>query len=369
MRGDLISCEPVSDRTFMRMALRQARRGLGRTSPNPPVGAVVVADGRVVGRGFHPQAGQPHAEVFALDEAGEAARGATLYVTLEPCCHTGKRTPPCTDRVLASGVARVVIGALDPNPQVAGRGAQRLADAGLQTATGMLGEEAAILIEGFAKHVTTGRPLVTLKLAASLDGRICARDRSARWVTGEVARREVHRMRDAHDAVLTGIGTVLADDPLLTTRLKGGRDAVRVVVDTHGRLPAGAKMLSGSKAPTWVFVGRGSPPPSHAEVIEAPLSDGHVDLAWVLGEVGRRGLCTVMAETGPRLTTALLARGLVDKVVAFVAPKILGGDASNLAVGDLGRDSIDRALGLSRVTWRTLGPDAMVSGYIGNRNE
>ena len=358
----------------MRAALRLARRGLGRTSPNPPVGAVVVAEGRVVGRGFHPKAGQPHAEVFALDDAGDAARGATLYVTLEPCCHTGKRTPPCTERVIATGVKRLVFASTDPNPQVAGRGATRLREAGLSVESGVLAGEADRLIEGFARHVTTGRPLVTLKLALSLDGRVCALDRSSRWITGPEARAEVHRLRDASDAVLVGIGTALADDPALTTRLpRGGRDALRVVVDAQARLPPGAKMLTGgSPAGTLVCVGPRAPherraalTAAGAEVLEVAEVDGHVDLDRVIAELGRRGVCTLLAETGPRLSSALLSRGLVDKVLAYVAPKLIGGDGTNVAVQDLGRGTIAEALSLARASWRTVGTDAVLEGYLG----
>lgn len=357
----------------MRAALRWARRGLGRTSPNPPVGAVVVAQDRVVGAGYHSKAGEPHAEVFALDQAGDAARGATLYVTLEPCCHTGKRTPPCVDRVLASGVRRVVVGAVDPNPRVAGGGLAKLAAAGLEVQSGVLAEEAGRLIEGFARHVTTGLPLVTLKLAASLDGRACALDRSSRWITGPAARREVHRLRDASDAVLVGIGTALADDPALTTRVpRGGRDAVRVVLDSEARLPPGARMLAqGSAAPTLVFASERASgartralAQAGAEVLVAPLAAGHVDLFHVLAELGRRGLCTVLAEAGPRLSTALLRLGLVDKIVAFVAPKLIGGDGSNVVVQDLLRPSIGQALALERACWRIVGADAMLEAYV-----
>ena len=357
----------------MRAALRWARKGLGRTSPNPPVGAVVVQGGRIVGEGFHPKAGEPHAEVFALDQAGDAARGATLYVTLEPCCHTGKRTPPCVGRVLASGVARVVIGAVDPNPRVGGAGIAQLEGGGVAVTIGVLAEEAGRLIEGFTRHVTTGRPLVTLKLAASLDGRICALDRSSRWITGPAARLEVHRLRDGADAVLVGIGTALADDPALTTRLtKGGRDAVRVVVDARARLPPTARMLvQGSPAPTLVFVGPDAPAERRAalvqagaQVVEAPVAGDHLDLDHVIASLGRRGMCSVLAETGPRLSTALLAGGFVDKVVAFVAPKFIGGDGSNVVVNDLARPNIGQALALARVRWRAVGDDAMLEAYL-----
>lgn len=356
----------------MRVALRWARRGLGRTSPNPPVGAVVISRGRIVGWGYHPRAGEPHAEVFALERAGDRARGGVLFVTLEPCCHTGKRTPPCVERILASGVRAVVFASRDPNPQVSGQGAAQLAAGGVEVVSGLLADEADRLIEGFARHVTTGMPFVTLKLAASLDGRVCALDRSARWVTGAAARLEAHALRDRSDAVMVGIGTALADDPALTTRLpRGGRDAVRVVLDSSARLPPAARMLTGgSKAATLVFATAAAPDERRAalaaaaEVVIAPERGGRVDVAWVLAELGRRGMCTVLAETGPTVSTALLAQGLVQKVVAFLAPKLIGGDGSNVAVGDLGRPSIAQALELERVVWRARGSDMMMTGYV-----
>ena len=355
----------------MKLALRQARKGLGRTSPNPPVGAVVVAGEQVIGEGFHPKAGEPHAEVFALDRAGAAARGATLYVTLEPCCHTGKRTPPCTERVLASGVTRVVIGALDPNPLVAGRGVEILRAAGLAVETGVRRRACERLIEGFTRHVLTGRPFVTLKFAASLDGRAFAKDGSSRWITGPEARRAVHKLRDRCDAIMVGIGTALADDPQLNTRIDGGRDPVRVVIDARAQLPPTARMLTGSTAPTLVVVTADAPAARRealvkagAEIFEAPGEGGRVDLAEVLAELGRRGLCTVLAETGPRMSTALLAQGLVDKVVGFVAPKLIGGDGGNVVVRDLSRPSIGQALALARPRWRAVGADVMLQAYL-----
>jgi diaminohydroxyphosphoribosylaminopyrimidine deaminase/5-amino-6-(5-phosphoribosylamino)uracil reductase len=238
----------ADDATFMRQAIGLGRRGLGRTSPNPPVGAVVVRRGQVVGRGFHRRAGEAHGEAEALRAAGVRARGATLYVTLEPCNHHG-RTPPCTDAVIAAGVARVVIGVRDPNPHVVGNGLARLRRAGVRVDVGTEAAACAELIGAFAKHVRTGLPHVTLKLAASADGRIATATGASRWITGETSRRLVHRLRNELDAVMVGAATVMADDPALTCRIRGGRDPLRVIVDGRLRVPLGARVLTNAAAP------------------------------------------------------------------------------------------------------------------------
>jgi len=326
------------DAAAMRAALRLARRGLGRTSPNPAVGAVVVARGRVVGRGFTRPVGGPHAEVVALRDAGARARGATLYVTLEPCAHHG-RTPPCVDAVLAAGVRRVVVGCADPNPHVRGGGAARLRRAGLEVTMGVREDECREQIRFFAHHVRSGLPWVTLKLAATLDGRIATAGGDSKWVTGEKARARVQELRDLHDAVLVGAETVIADDPELTCRRRGGRDPLRVILDGRLRLPLAARVV---RAGTLVLTGRGAPARKlaalrarGAEVVELRHRGGA--LAWrdVLATLGRRGLCSLLVEGGGRVAAAAVAARGVDELLLFYAPKLAGGDARPM-LGDLG---------------------------------
>jgi len=324
----------------MRAALGLAARGLGRTWPNPAVGCVVVrADGgsdRVVGRGWTQPGGRPHAETEALKRAGEAARGATAYVTLEPCAHTGK-TPPCADALIAAGIARAVVAVEDPDPRVSGRGIARLREAGIGVDLGACAAEANELNAGFFLRVREGRPLVSLKLATSLDGRIAAQGGESKWITGEAARRRAHLLRAQHDAIMIGTGTVLADDPELTCRLPGlaDRSPVRVVLDRHLRLPSSAKILTTADAtPTWVLTATGGAPAQGqalqrqgAEVIEVDADDrGRLCLSTALRRLGDRGITRLLVEGGGTLAAAFLQAGLVDRVYWFRAASIIGGD-------------------------------------------
>lgn len=356
------------DSRHMSLALRLAARGKGRTSPNPPVGAVVVKDGRVVGRGWHRQAGLPHAEVEALEAAGEAARGATLYVTLEPCNHQG-RTPPCTEAILAAGVARVVFGQRDPNPRVEGGGAARLRSAGLEVAQA-LEDECARFNEAWTKWVRTGLPFGVLKGAVSLDGRLAATSGDSKWISSEVSRRTAHRLRAAHDAILVGIGTALADDPQLTCRLPGGRHPLRVVADSRLRLPATARMLS-CPGETLIASLKGAPRDARtalegagAEVVELPAdASGRVSLAALFGELGRRGVVSVLIEGGSELNAAALEAGLVDKLMIFLAPRLLGGRSAPSLVGGQGAPTVAEGRGLRFQRVRRLGPDLLIEAY------
>ncbi|MEW6218615.1 MAG: bifunctional diaminohydroxyphosphoribosylaminopyrimidine deaminase/5-amino-6-(5-phosphoribosylamino)uracil reductase RibD [Thermodesulfobacteriota bacterium] len=359
----------AADAAFMRLALAEARKGLGRTAPNPAVGAVVVAGGQVVGRGFHRRAGTPHAEVHALAAAGARARGATLYVTLEPCHHTG-RTPPCTGAVLAAGIRRLVVGAQDPNPTVIGGGAAFLAKQGIEVVSGVLAGPCQELIAPFAKHVATGLPWVVLKAGMTLDGRIATACGHSQWITGERARREVHRLRDRLDAVLVGIGTALADDPQLTCRLPRGRDPLRVVLDSQARLPATCRMLTqGSAAATWLFCGPEAPEERRVALAQAGCrvvtvprtAGGGLDLASVLGELGRAGITSLLVEGGSRVHGAFLAAGLADRCLFFVAPRLLGGDGLPVVAGFAAR-RVEDGLALRDVTIRHCGADFLVSG-------
>jgi len=333
----------------MRLALRLGRRGLGRTSPNPAVGAVVVANGTVVGRGYHRQAGLPHAEVEALRDAGGRARGATLYVTLEPCAHHG-RTPPCTDAVIAAGVRRVVIGTRDPNPTVPGKGLERLGAAGVVVRSGVLQAACDALIAAFRKHVTTGLPFVTLKLAASLDGRIATASGESKWITGADSRRFVHRLRAEHDAVLVGAATVVQDDPELTCRLRGGRNPLRIILDGRLRLPLGARVLTNTqRAATLVLAGRGVSAikvrkieARGAEVLCLPNTAGRIALSRVLQAIGRRGITSVLIEGGATVAAAAVAERMVDRLLIFYAPMLIGGDGRPM-LGPLGVRHLQQA--------------------------
>src|SRR5947209_1827466 len=323
-----------TDLAMMRAALALARRGLGRVGPNPSVGCVIVKDGRVVGRGWTGHGGRPHGETEAMRRAGAAAHGATAYVTLEPCSHWGK-TPPCADALIAAGLRRVVIALEDPDPRVAGAGIEALRKAGLAVEAGLCAAAAAELNAGFLQRVRLGRPLVTLKLASSLDGRIATAAGESRWITGPLARERAHLLRATHDAILVGTDTAVADDPQLTCRLPGlaGRSPVRIVLDRQLRIPPTARVIAEARqVPTWV-VTLGSADPGRqkslrdagAEVIAAELDQaGAIDLTTTLSILGERGLTRLLVEGGGRLAAALLRAQLVDRLIWFHAPLLLG---------------------------------------------
>lgn len=356
---------------FMRRALELACRGLGRTSPNPAVGAVIVKDQEIVGEGYHEKAGTPHAEVHALRQAGERARGATLYVTLEPCCHYGK-TPPCTEALIAAGIKRVVAAMLDPNPKVAGGGIRRLREAGIEVRVGLLEAEARRLNEAFCKYITTGVPWVTLKMALTLDGKIATRTGASRWISSEVSRLKAHELRNTHDAVLVGIGTVLADDPELTTRIPGGRDAVRIILDSRLRLPLKARVVNlTSSAPTLVATTEQAPKERQeelaragVEVVVLPAVEGKVSWPALLTTLAKRQITSILVEGGAEVNASALAWGVVDRVVAFIAPKIFGGKEAPSPVAGLGVAHPDEAWRLEKVEVERLGEDVMLTGLV-----
>ena len=325
----------MSDAAHMHAALALARRGLGLTAPNPSVGCVIVREGRVVGRGVTAPGGRPHAETIALAMAGAAARGATAYVTLEPCAHHGK-SPPCAEALVEAGIARVVVASRDPDPRVDGAGIARLRAAGVVVEEGLLGPEATTLNEGFFATVTLNRPMVTLKLASTLDGRIATHAGESRWITGEAARRVAHLLRYRHDAVMIGVGTAMADNPDLTCRLPGMEEPakVRVVVDSHLRTPLTARLLAtASRIPTWFLARhdadagrRRGMEQAGAMVISVPGNEAGVDLAAGLAALGKRGVTRVLAEGGAGLAAGLLRAGLADRLAWFHAPAVMGGD-------------------------------------------
>jgi diaminohydroxyphosphoribosylaminopyrimidine deaminase / 5-amino-6-(5-phosphoribosylamino)uracil reductase len=323
----------AEDTRFMALALALGRRGLGRTWPNPAVGAVIVQDGVIIGRGWTQPGGRPHAETEALRRAGSAARGATLYVTLEPCSHYGK-TAPCADAIIKAGISRVVSALVDPNPEVAGAGHWRLAQAGVVVEVGIGAEEARRVHAGHIRRVEAGRPHVMLKLAVSADGKVAGSDRRPVTLTGAAARTLVHLMRSRSDAVFTGIGTVLADDPLLTCRLPGMSSPVRIILDGTLRLPLASKLVATARqAPLWVVTGEAAEDAREqalaakgADVARVAATDGKLDLANVLKLLARRGITRLMVESGPVLAAALLRADLVDEAVLFRSPKLIGAD-------------------------------------------
>ncbi len=351
------------DREFMAEAIALARRGLGRTSPNPAVGAMVVRAGKRVGRGWHRRAGGPHAEVFALREAGARARGATLYVTLEPCSHVGK-TEPCVEVVLASGIRRVVVGTIDPNPRVQGRGIAKLRRAGVDVRVGVLAEECREIIENFEKHVTTGLPFVLLKLAATLDGRIATASGDSRWITGPAARRRAHQLRNRLDAVVVGSGTVLRDDPELTCRVRGGRDPLRVVLDGRLRSPETARIFRKDPVRTWLYTRAQSSAKARrlaarGVVVRPGGGDRPGSLRRVLRDLARSGVQSVLLEGGATLAARALREGLVDRLGIFLAPKLLGGDARAM-LGPLGIEHVGDAFSVEILAIERVGPDAWI---------
>lgn len=354
----------------MGTALRLARRAAGRTSPNPMVGAVVVRQDRVVGRGHHARAGAEHAEVVALREAGTAARGATLYVNLEPCSHFG-RTAPCVRPVIEAGIRRVVAGMIDPNPAVAGGGVRALKDAGIRVDVPVREDDCRRLNEAFVKHVTRGLPFVTLKLAASLDGRIATATGDSRWVTGPAARRHVHRLRNELDAVLVGSGTVLADDPQLTCRLPGGRDPLRVVLDGRLRTPLTAKVVTQPHPERTVLVARNDAPAERRKRLEDlgvqvwrfPADRGRVSFRRVLRKLARAGVLSVLVEGGAVTAARAVSERAVDKVLCFYAPKFIGAEGLPM-IGGLGIERMRQTRHLSGAAVRRFGEDVLVSAYL-----
>ncbi|MGB5987676.1 MAG: bifunctional diaminohydroxyphosphoribosylaminopyrimidine deaminase/5-amino-6-(5-phosphoribosylamino)uracil reductase RibD [Desulfobacterales bacterium] len=363
----------MSDSAYMQMALELAARGRGWTNPNPMVGAVIVKDGRVLGKGYHQRAGEPHAEVHALEDAGEQARGATLYVTLEPCNHTG-RTPPCTQRILQAGIQRVVVAMTDPNPHVAGGGNAYLRDNGIEVTEEIETPTARRLNEVFIKYVTSGRPFITLKCAATLDGRLATRTGHAQWITGPKARAHVHELRHALDGILVGVGTVNQDNPSLTTRLAEGRgrDPVRLILDTHLTIREDAKVLRlKSDSDTLIFCRSGASPEKlrrlsgpGVEVCPLPVAEGRIAWNPLLDFLGGRDISGVLLEGGGRVIGSALRAGVVDKALFFYGPKILGGDDGVPICAGPGPERMDQALMLKDIDVRRFDDDVLIEGYI-----
>ncbi len=358
---------------FMKQALSLAKLALGQVSPNPAVGAVIVKDGEVIGQGYTQPPGSAHAEIMALRQAGEKARGATLYVTLEPCCHYG-RTPPCSRAVIAAGISEVHMAMIDPNPIVSGRGETELVREGIKTYVGEHEAEAREIVEAYTKFITTGMPFVTAKFAMSLDGKIATRSGDSKWISGVESRKHVHYLRYVTDAIMSGANTVIEDDPQLTCRCgaTGGRtrkQPLRVIVDGRGRVPSTARVFS-EPGRALLAVGSSIDPSKKdelartgAEVVELPSREGTIDLRELLGQLGAKQVTSVLVEGGGVLFGSLFDAGLIDKVIAYIAPVIIGGEEARTAVAGKGVGRMAEAIRLKHTTIEKFGDDVMVSGY------
>ncbi len=358
------------DTQMMQRCLQLASLALGYTAPNPLVGAVVVQDEKIVGEGFHPRAGEPHAEVFALKAAGDAAWGATIYVNLEPCNHYG-RTPPCADSLIASGVSKVVIGMVDPNPLVAGGGIAKLRAAGIEVLVGVEAEACEQLNEGFTHRILYKRPLGILKYAMTLDGKIAASSGHSTWVTSPEARSEVYQLRGACDAVIVGGNTVRHDNPHLTNHHQSMHNPLRIVMSRSMNLPENAHLWETSVAPTLVLTQTGAAPDVQKMLITKGVEVVELDLLTpdrTMDYLYERGFCSVLWECGGILAASAIAQGVIQKILAFIAPKIIGGSHALTPVGELGFTSMTEALPLERVRWRVVGSDCLVEGYLPNNS-
>jgi diaminohydroxyphosphoribosylaminopyrimidine deaminase/5-amino-6-(5-phosphoribosylamino)uracil reductase len=329
------------------------------------VGAVLVSRGRIIAEDYHRKAGEPHAEALVLERAGKAARGATLYVNLEPCCHTEKRTPPCTKAIVGAGLKRVVVAMKDPNPKVSGRGIKKLRNAGIDVSMGVLEEDAATLNGAYVKYITTGKPFVVLKTAMTLDGKIATPAGQSKWITGEKARRLVHRVRGSVDAVLIAVGTVRADDPELTARIRGGKNPVRVVIDPMLRSPLDSRVFN--CPPETIVVTKAMNPKIinlTKSGIKTIIFKGELKLPWLMKKLGRMGIASVLIEGGSSLSAHALMEGVVDKVMYFIAPKIIGGRKSYPAVGGNAFRPLEKALMVKDMKARRVGQDILIEGYL-----
>jgi len=356
----------------MRIAIDLAKTAEGRTSPNPPVGAVIVKEGKIIGSGYHEKAGMPHAEVVAINSVKdkEFLKGASLYVTLEPCCHYG-RTGPCTKEIISAGISSVYAAMNDPNPKNNGKGAQELRKAGINLHIGLLEEEVRKLTEPFVKYITKHKPYVVMKTAVSLDGKTATRTGESKWISSEESRNHVHQLRNKVDAVMVGINTVLHDDPHLTTRIPGGRDPLRIILDSTLRIPLDARTLQDKNAMIATTQRYDHKKKVELEkmgigVIVVPGENvgGGVNLQNLMKELSVRGIIHIMIEGGSEVNASALSAGIVDKVIYFIAPKIIGGKDAKPAIGGIGIECMSDALNLKNVRISQIGPDMLMEGYL-----
>jgi len=361
----------MDDEEWMRRSLRLAEKGRGRTSPNPMVGAVLVKNGRVVGEGYHAKAGEDHAEIIALRQAGEEARGATLYLNLQPCTHYGK-TPPCAPVVIRSGVKRIVIGMEDPNPLVKREGVESLREAGLEVEVGLREKECRRLNEAYCKYIMKKEPFIILKVAATLDGRIAARDGDSKWISGETSRRFVHRLRDQVDGVLVGIGTVLRDDPMLTARIRAGRNPFRIILDSRLRMPEEARVIAVSPSKTIIVTTEAAPKDKierlerrDVRILVLDSKEGRVSLRSCLSRLGEMEMMTLLVEGGSEINGSFLDEGLIDKLLLFLSPKLIGDTQAVGIFGGRGAVNLKQAILLRELKTRRIGEDILVEGYFG----
>ncbi len=358
----------------MYKALELAESGRGHVNPNPMVGAVIVKEGKIIGFGAHEQYGGPHAEINALEHSTEDVAGSTLYVTLEPCSHFGK-TPPCVDKIIEKGIKKVIIAMEDPNPLVSGRGIGKLKEKGIEVVSGVLRKESERLNEIFIKYITTGLPFCILKTAMSLDGKIAAYTGDSKWITNELSREYVHQLRHQSSAVMVGIETVLKDDPFLTVRLdkKNTKNPVRVIVDTKGRIPADSKVLNCDETTKTIVATTKLAPDEKIKVIEdkgaiilfTPIKNNQVDLSFLIRALGKRKIDSVLIEGGSTLNAGMLKEGLIDKIIAFIAPKIIGGIDAPTPVGGEGFPRIKDCIMLDRMEILRFKEDLMIEAYTG----
>ncbi|MBM7623316.1 bifunctional diaminohydroxyphosphoribosylaminopyrimidine deaminase/5-amino-6-(5-phosphoribosylamino)uracil reductase RibD [Sporohalobacter salinus] len=361
-----------TDYDYMKLALKLAAKGRGRTSPNPMVGAVIVKDGEIVGKGYHHAAGKAHAEINALQDAGKKAAGATVYVTLEPCFHYGK-TSPCTEALIKAEVDKVIVAMKDPNPKVSGRGLKELAGAGIEVESGLLKEEAKKLNEAFIKYITTGHPFVILKNAMTLDGKIATKTGDSKWISCKESRQYVHQLRDEVDGILVGIGTVLADNPRLTTRLPNckGEDPIRIVLDNKLKIPLDSNLVTQkSEAETVVVTDRTADKGKVAKLEKAgvrvlvlPVEKDKIDLKALLTKLGEMGIMSLLVEGGSQINTSFLFEELVNKVIYFIAPKIVGGNKAVPVVGGQGVSKVVDGIEFEDYELTTIGDDILIVGY------
>ncbi|MFQ5454677.1 MAG: bifunctional diaminohydroxyphosphoribosylaminopyrimidine deaminase/5-amino-6-(5-phosphoribosylamino)uracil reductase RibD [Nitrospirota bacterium] len=366
----------MDDEKYMRITLSLASKGRGTTSPNPMVGAIIVKDNIIIGKGYHRKAGTPHAEILALRDAGNNAEGGTLYVNLEPCCHIRKLTPPCTKEIIASRIKRVAIGMIDPNPEVSGQGIKELKKAGIEVDYNILQNDAERLNEVFTKYITTERPFVIMKIASSLDGKAALADGTSQWITGEYARGYVHRLRNDVDAVMVGIGTVNKDDPLLTTRLgkRKGKDPVKVIVDSRLSIQPTAKVLNqGSEIRVYIATTKRADRDKIKQIekrgceiliIDSEDEKEKVDLSELMRILGEKKITSLLIEGGSEINASALKNGIVDKVIFMIAPIIIGGHNSKGSVGGISPERLSDSAKIRDIKIKRLGEDIIAEGYI-----